>query len=47
MEKEWVMTLDVAYERLDRAFYNHSACPETVRILNSYLDDEKREITKY
>lgn len=45
MEKEWVMILDVACERLDRAIYNHSACPETADILNSYLDDEKREIT--
>ena len=45
MEKEWLMTPDVAYERLDRAIYNHSACPETADILYIYLDDEKREIT--
>ena len=45
MEKEWLMTLDVAYERLDWAIYNHSACPETADILYIYLDDEKREIT--
>lgn len=45
MEKEWLMTPDVAYERLDRAIYNHSACPETAHILYLYLDDEKREIT--
>ena len=45
MEKEWLMTPDVAYERLDRAIYNHSTCPETADILYIYLDDEKREIT--
>ncbi len=45
MEKEWLMTPDVAFERLNRAFYNHSECLETVHILNTYLDNEKREIT--
>ena len=44
MEKEWLMTPDVAYERLDRAIYNHSACPETAHILSLYLDDEKRKL---
>lgn len=45
MEKEWLMTPDVAYERLDWAIYDHNACPETAHILYLYLDDEKREIT--
>ena len=38
VEKEWLMTPDVAYERLDRAIYNHSACPETAHILYLYLE---------